>query len=58
VFGYISIVIVEGVCVRDYRGLVFYKVGIAGCSVGGKCEGGRGSLITSWGEWEGNVRAG
>jgi hypothetical protein len=33
-FGYISVVVEEGVFVRDYRGLGLCKVGIAGCSVG------------------------
>jgi hypothetical protein len=28
VFGYISVVVVEGACVRDFRGLGFCKVGI------------------------------
>jgi hypothetical protein len=43
VFGYI--VVEEGVCVRDCRGLGLCKVGIVVCSVGDKCEGGRGSLV-------------
>jgi hypothetical protein len=46
VFGYISVVIAEGVCVRDCRCLGLCKVGIIGCSVGDECEGRRGSLVT------------
>jgi hypothetical protein len=46
VFGYISDVVEEGVCVRDCRDLGFFKVGIEGFSVGDVCEGGRGSLVT------------
>jgi hypothetical protein len=46
VFGYISVVIEEGVCVRDCRGLGLCKVGIVGCLVGDECEEGRGSLVT------------
>jgi hypothetical protein len=45
VFGYISVVVEEGVCVRDCRDLGFCKVGIVGCSVGDECEGGS-SLVT------------
>jgi hypothetical protein len=48
VFGYISVVVEEGVCVRDSRGLVLCKVGIVGCSVGDECEGGRGYLVIGW----------
>jgi hypothetical protein len=46
VFGYISVVVEEGVCVRDCSGLGLCKVFIVGCSVGDECEGGRGSLMT------------
>jgi hypothetical protein len=49
VFGYISVVVEEGICVKDCRGLGLCKVGTVGCSVGDKCKGGRGSLVTSWG---------
>jgi hypothetical protein len=45
VFGYISVVVEEGVYVRDCRGLGLCKVGIVGCSVGDECEGGS-SLVT------------
>jgi hypothetical protein len=48
VFGYISVVVEEGVCVRDCRGLGLCKVGIVGCSVSDECEGGKGSLVTGW----------
>jgi hypothetical protein len=46
VFGYISVVLVEGAHVRDCRGLELCKVDIVGCSVGDECERGRGSLVT------------
>jgi hypothetical protein len=46
VFGYISVVVEEGVCVMDCRGLGLYKVVIVGCSVDCVYEGGRGSLLT------------
>jgi hypothetical protein len=46
VFGYISVIVKEDVCVRDCRGLGLYKVGLVGCSVGDECEQGRGSLVT------------
>jgi hypothetical protein len=44
-FGYISVIVEEGVCVKDYRVLGLYKVGTVGCSVGDEYEGGRGSLV-------------
>jgi hypothetical protein len=43
-FEYISVVIEEGVCIRDCRCLGLYKFGIVGCSVGDECEGWRASL--------------
>jgi hypothetical protein len=46
VFGYISFVEEEGVCIRDCRSLGLCKVCTVGCSVSDKCEGGRGSLVT------------
>jgi hypothetical protein len=46
VIGYISVVVEEDVCVRDYRDLGLCKVGIARWSVGDECEGGRGNLMT------------
>jgi hypothetical protein len=58
VFGYISVVVVEGACVRYFSGLGFYKFGIVGWSVGDEGIGGRDSLLTVWGEWEGKVRTG
>jgi hypothetical protein len=48
VFGYTSIV-VEGACVRNCRALELCKVDIVDWSVGDKCVGGRGSLVTGWG---------
>jgi hypothetical protein len=45
-FGNISVVVEEGVCVRDCKGLGLYKVGIVGCSVGDEYEGRWGSLVT------------
>jgi hypothetical protein len=44
-FGYISVIVEEGVCVKDYRVLGLYKVGTVGCSVGDEYEGGRGSRV-------------
>jgi hypothetical protein len=46
VFGYISVVVEEGVCVRNCRGFRLYKVVIVGCSVGNECERGKNSLAT------------
>jgi hypothetical protein len=45
VFGYMSVVVEEGVFVKDCRGLELCKVAIVGCSVGDECEGGRSSLV-------------
>jgi hypothetical protein len=45
VFGCISVVVVEGACVRDCRGLELYKVGIVGLSAGDECVVGRGDLV-------------
>jgi hypothetical protein len=39
VFRYVSVVVEEGVCVRDCRGLGLYKVGIVDWSVSDGCEG-------------------
>jgi hypothetical protein len=49
VFGCISVVVVEGACVRDFRGLELYKVSIVGLSVVDECVGAKGSLVTCWG---------
>jgi hypothetical protein len=46
VFGYISVVVEEGVCVRDWRHFGLCKVSIVVCSVGNKCEGVKDSLVT------------
>jgi hypothetical protein len=46
VFGCISVVVVEGACVRDFRGLELYKVSIVGLSVVDECVGAKGSLVT------------
>jgi hypothetical protein len=53
VLGYISVVVVEGACVRDCRGLQLYKVGTVGWSAVDECVGGRGSLVTGWGRMGG-----
>jgi hypothetical protein len=53
VFGYISVVVEEGVYVRDCRVWGLCKVGIVGWSAGGECKGGRGSLVTGWERMEG-----
>jgi hypothetical protein len=62
VFGCISVVVVEGACVRGFRGFGLYKIGIVGWSVGDECVGGRGSLVTGWermgGEGEGRGKNG
>jgi hypothetical protein len=50
VFGCISIVVVEGSCVRDCRGLGLNAVGTAGQSAGGECIVGKGSVVTGWGK--------
>jgi hypothetical protein len=46
VFGYISVVVEESVCVRHFMVLGLCKDGILGCSVGDEREGERGSLVT------------
>jgi hypothetical protein len=58
VFVCISVVVVEGACVRDCRGLGLCIVGIVGWSAGDECVGRRGSLETGWGRIgrEGEVR--
>jgi hypothetical protein len=48
-FGYISVVVVEGACVSNCRGLAFCTVGTVGWSVGGECVGERGSVMTGCG---------
>jgi hypothetical protein len=45
VFGYSSSVVVEGACVRDFRGLGVCTVVMVDC----KCVGGMGNGVTSWG---------
>jgi hypothetical protein len=49
VFGCISTVVVEGACVRDFRGLRVCAVGSVGWSAGGECAGARGNVVTGWG---------
>jgi hypothetical protein len=44
VFGYISVVEEQGVCVRDCRSIGLCKFGIVGCAVGDECEGRRCNL--------------
>jgi hypothetical protein len=48
VFGCISVVVVEGACARDCKGLGMCNVGIVGWSVGDECVGWKGSLVTGW----------
>jgi hypothetical protein len=48
VFGCVSVVEEEGVCVRDCRALGLCKLGIVDWSVGDEYVGGRGSLVTGW----------
>jgi hypothetical protein len=45
VFVYISIVLLEGACVSDCRGLGLCTVGTVGLSVHGECVGGKGSVV-------------
>jgi hypothetical protein len=49
VFGCISVVVVEGACVRDCRSFMLCKVGIVGWSLGDEYVGGRSSLVTDLG---------
>jgi hypothetical protein len=53
VFGYISVVVVEGVFVRDCRGMGLCAIGTVGQTVGGECAGGKGRVVTGWGRIEG-----
>jgi hypothetical protein len=46
VFGYISIVVVEGACVSDGRGLGLCTLDTVGYLVGGECVGGRSTVVT------------
>jgi hypothetical protein len=48
VFGCISVV-VQGVSVRDCRGLGLCTVGTVGQSTGGACVGEKGSVVTGQG---------
>jgi hypothetical protein len=50
VFGCISVVVVQGPCVRDCNRLGLCKVGIVGWSVGDECVRGKCSLVTGWGK--------
>jgi hypothetical protein len=56
----ISVVVVEGACVRNCRSLGLFKVGIVGWLASDECVGERGSLVTGWGrmgaEGEGRER--
>jgi hypothetical protein len=49
VLGCISVVVVEGACVRDYRDLWLCQVGIVSWTAGDECVGVRVSLVTGWG---------
>jgi hypothetical protein len=44
----ISVVVVEGTCIWDCRGLGLCLVGTIGYSVGGECVGGRGNVVTDY----------
>jgi hypothetical protein len=48
VLGFISVVVVEGACVQDCRGLGLCTVGTVGQSAGGEFVGGRVSVVTGW----------
>jgi hypothetical protein len=43
VFGCISAVVVEGACIKDFRGLGVFMGGTVGYSMGSECVGGRDS---------------
>jgi hypothetical protein len=45
---YISVIVVQGACVRDCKWLELCKVGIVSWSAGDECVGGWCSLVTSW----------
>jgi hypothetical protein len=49
VFGCGSAVVVEGACVRNCRGLGVCMASTVGYSVGGKCVGEKGNVVTNWG---------
>jgi hypothetical protein len=49
VLGYISVVVVEGVCVSNCRGLGLCAVGRVGWSAGSECVGERSSVVTGLG---------
>jgi hypothetical protein len=55
VFGCISVVVVEGTCVKHCRWLGLYIVDIASSSVGGEYVGGSHSVMTGWGRIGGVV---
>jgi hypothetical protein len=42
----------------DCKWLGVYTVGAVSFSAGGKCEGGRGSMVTDWGSLEGEAKTG
>jgi hypothetical protein len=54
----ISVTVVYGACVRDCRGLGLCKVGMVGWSASVQYVGGRGSLVTGWGERDGRLITG
>jgi hypothetical protein len=62
VFAYISVVVMESACVRDFRRLGLCAVVTVGSSVGGEYVGERDSVGTGWqrigggGEDEGESR--
>jgi hypothetical protein len=56
IFECISVVEVEGVFVRDCRGLWLYTVGTVGLSASGKCIVRRICVVTGWGRMEGEVK--
>jgi hypothetical protein len=56
--GVFLLFVVEGVCVRDCKGLGLCKVSIVGRLAGDECEGGRGNLVTDGGRMRGKGEAG
>jgi hypothetical protein len=49
VLGCICTLVLEDVCVRDFRGLGVFAFGTVDESPDGECIGGRGSVMTDWG---------
>jgi hypothetical protein len=57
-FGCASAVVLEGTCVRNYRGFGVCMAGTVGYSAGYKCGGGKRSVMIGWGRQGGEVKMG